>query len=188
MIIYGLKTVQSFKVTFALKVTLTIYLFYNLYRFFLELSTNILTMIILSSFKVIFTLYLFYNLCRCILVLSYTRYKHINNDLSFYPSRWPLLYIYFTISVDFPMLYWLALYTNILIMIHLPSRWSLLYIYFTVSVDLPLLYWLALSTSILIMIHLPSRWPFLFILHSLHPYTGYTEYKDICNNPLVYWV
>ena len=63
------------------------YVFYNLCRFALELSSNTLTMIILSSFKVTSTIYLFYNLCRCILVLSYTRYKHINNDLSFYPSR-----------------------------------------------------------------------------------------------------
>ena len=112
--------------------TLTIYLFYNLCRFPLELCTNILTMIILSSFKVTSTIYLFYNLCRCILVLSYTRYTHINNDLSFYPSRWSLLYIYFTISVDFSLLYWLALSTSILIMIHPLSRWSSLF-YFTIS-------------------------------------------------------
>ena len=109
MIIYGLQTVKSFNVTFALKVTLlcrfalelsshtltmiilssfkvtsTIYLFYNLCRFALELSTNILTMIFLSFFKVTSTIYLFYNLCRCIFVLSYSRYKHINNNLSFY--------------------------------------------------------------------------------------------------------
>ena len=87
MIIYRLQTVKSFKVTFALKVTLTIYLFYNLCIFALELGTNILTMIILSSFKVTPAIYLFYNLLRHILVLSYTRYTHINNDLSFYPSR-----------------------------------------------------------------------------------------------------
>ena len=92
MIIYGLQTVKSFKVTFALKVTLTIYLFYNLCRFALELSINISIMIILSS------------------------------------SRWPLLYIYFTFSGDFPLLYWLSLSTSILIMIHPLSRWSLLFI------------------------------------------------------------
>ena len=70
MIIYGLQTVKSFKVTLVLKVTLTIYLFYNLCRFALELSSNTLTMIILSSFKVTPTIYLFYNLCRFILELS----------------------------------------------------------------------------------------------------------------------
>ena len=98
MIIYGLQTVKSFKVTFALKVTLTIYLFYNLCRFSLELSTNILIMIILSSFKVTSTIYLFYNLCRCILVLSYTKYKHINNDPSSFKviSTIYLFYIPFT--------------------------------------------------------------------------------------------
>ena len=122
MIIYGLQMVKSFKVTFALNVTFTIYLFYNLCRFAIELIINILTMIILSSFMVTCTIYLFYNLCRCILVLSYTRYKHINND----PSRWPSLYIYFTFSVDFPLLYWLELSTSIWLMIHPLSRWSLL--------------------------------------------------------------
>ena len=76
MIIYGLQTVKSFKVTFALKVPLTIYLFYNLCRFALELSPNMLAMIILSFFKVTSTIHLFFNLCRCFLVLSYTRYKH----------------------------------------------------------------------------------------------------------------
>ena len=95
--------------------------------------------------------YIFYNLCRCILVLfylcrfliiilvlSYPRYKYINNDPSFYPSRWPLLYIYFTISVDFSLLYWLVLSTGILIMIHLPPRWSLLYILFYILCRFPL--------------------------------------------------
>ena len=131
--------------------------------------------------------YIFYNLCRCILVLfylcrfliiilvlSYPRYKYINNDPSFYPSRWPLLYIYFTISVDFFLLYWLVLSTGILIMIHLPPRWSLLYIYFIFCVGFPLLYCLALSTSILIMIHLPSRWSL--------PYNYFTFFT------LLYWV
>ena len=61
---------KSFKVTFALKVPLTIYLFYNLCRFALELSTIILIMIFLSSFKVTLTIYLFHNLCRFILELS----------------------------------------------------------------------------------------------------------------------
>ena len=63
-------TVKFFKVTFALKVTLTIYLFYNLCRFALVLHTNILTNIILSSFKVTSTIYLFYNLYRFALELS----------------------------------------------------------------------------------------------------------------------
>ena len=64
MIIYGLHTVKSFKATFTLMVILTIYLFYNLCRFLLELSINTLIMIFLSFFKVTFTIYLFYNLCR----------------------------------------------------------------------------------------------------------------------------
>ena len=128
MIIYGLQTVKSFKVTFALKVTLTIYLFYNLCRFALELSSNTLTMIFLSSFKVTPTIYLFYNLCRFILELSTNILIMI-----FLSSRWPLLYIYFTFSVDLPLLYWLALSTSLLIMIHLLSRWSLLFMLFMQS-------------------------------------------------------
>ena len=61
---------KSFKVTFALKVTPAIYLFYNLCRFALEPSTILLIMIFLSSFKVTSTIYLFYNLYRFILELS----------------------------------------------------------------------------------------------------------------------
>ena len=95
MIIYGLQTAKSFKVTFALKVTLTIHLFYNLCRFALELGTNILIMIFLSSFKVTSTIYLFYNLCSfTFVVLTCTKYKPINND----PSSLKVIFtFYFTI-------------------------------------------------------------------------------------------
>ena len=126
MIIYRLQTVKPFNVTFALKVTLTIYLFYNLCRFALELSTNILTMIILSSFKVTSTIY--FTISADVFLYCLTLGTNILIMISFYPSMWHLLYIYFTFSVDFPLLYWLASSTSILIMIHLLSRWSVVFI------------------------------------------------------------
>ena len=55
------------------KVTFTIYLFSNICRFALVLSTNILTMIFLSSFKVTFTIYLFYNFYTLVLGMLSTK-------------------------------------------------------------------------------------------------------------------
>ena len=151
----------------------------------LTLSTNILIWSFFLSFKVTFTIFLFYNLCRCILVLSYTKYKHINNDLSFYPSRWPLLYTYFIISADVS-LYCLTLSTNILIMIHLLSSWSLLYIYFTICrFTLVVL----TSTKYKHINNAPSSFKLIFTIYLFYNLytlcTGYTEYKDICNNLLL---
>ena len=72
-----LQTVKSFKDTVALKVTIAIYLLYNLCRFAIVLgilSTNIFAMISLCSFKVTLNIYLFYNFCT-----SYHYYKCYNH-------------------------------------------------------------------------------------------------------------
>ena len=95
------------------KVTSTIYLFYNLCRFVLELSTNILIMIILSSFKVTSTIYLFYNLCRFVLELS-TNILTMTFLSSFKVTS--TIYLFYNLW-GLPLLHWLALNRSLLIMI-----------------------------------------------------------------------